>query len=103
MQTHEIRHIADLINAVIDLEYFDELEEQEIFEHAVETILNFIDVVLPHPYKQLVVSACETGISNKMAEPLKLRLEKYCLKSIDLPQLVRDTKSRNTFLQCCNF
>lgn len=79
VQQLEIGRIASLVNAVIDLEHFDEDEEQEIFEDAVSQVLQALDVVLPHPYKQLVVSngLGTHGLPDSSAEPLKLRLENY--------------------------
>ncbi len=95
VQQHEIGHIASLVNAVVDLEFFDEDQEQEIFEDAVIQVLQVLDCVLPHPYKQLVVASSDAaGLPDHMAEELKFRLETYIEHNLKLPCLEEPEERR---------
>jgi hypothetical protein len=88
VQQLEIGHISSLVNAVVDLPFFNEDQEQEIFEDAVVQVLQILDSALPHPYKQLIVSEghdCSLpGLPEDEAEPLKLRLENHIERSLSL-------------------
>eukprot|EP01043_Picozoa_sp_COSAG02_P037893 COSAG02_NODE_2879_length_7828_cov_3.672791_5_plen_520_part_00 len=96
VQQLEIGHIATLVNAVIDLEHFDEDQEQEIFEDAVSQVLQVLDIALPHPYKQLVVSnnTGSPGLPDSSAEPLKLRLENFLERTLCIPCLEEPEERR---------
>lgn len=95
VQQHEIVHIASLVNAVVDLEFFDEDQEQEIFEDAVVKVLRVLDDVLPHPYKQLVVASPNApGLPDQVAEELKLRLEAHIEQTLTLPCLEEPEERR---------
>jgi hypothetical protein len=61
--------------------------------HTVQ-VLSAIDEVLPHPYKQLVVSTRGTGLSTAMAQSLKIRLEEFCAATVLLPQLDEEDQQR---------
>jgi hypothetical protein len=87
VQQLEISQIATLVNAIVDLQYFDEDQEQEIFEDCVAQVLFVVDKLLPHPYKQLIVnrrSDDTEGLPDNVAEPLKVRLERSIEKSLTL-------------------
>lgn len=95
VQHHEISHIATLVNAVVDLEFFNESEEQEIFEDAVAEVLRVLDSVLPHPYKKLVVAASDaSGLPDREAEDLKQRLEAHIEANLRLPCLEEPEERR---------
>eukprot|EP01043_Picozoa_sp_COSAG02_P032679 COSAG02_NODE_2194_length_9554_cov_12.883659_6_plen_296_part_00 len=87
VQQLEISQIATLVNAIVDLQYFDEDQEQEIFEDCVTQVLFVVDKSLPHPYKQLIVnrrSNDSEGLPDDVAEPLKVRLERSIEKTLTL-------------------
>jgi hypothetical protein len=82
-----VRKIAGVINAAVDLDYFDEHEETAIFEHSVAKLMTQILQVLPSPFKALIKSGTGTGIDDETAVWLKERLLKYVRKEVSLPYL----------------
>ena len=96
VQQLEIGHIATLVNAVVDLEFFDEDQEQEIFEDAVTQMLQVLDAALPHPYKQMVVAGGDSavGLPDSVAEPLKLRLEQQLEEALNISCLEEPEQRR---------
>ena len=50
----EVVKISALINVLIDMPYWTETEEQEMFEHAVTMVLNEIAEVVPKPFASLM-------------------------------------------------
>ena len=72
MSKDSIEKIATLINALVDMDYFTEEEEQEIFEHAVTMVLHEIERILPPPVLRLVIhSDDKDGIDEEHAESMK--------------------------------
>ena len=83
-----MQKIAGLINALVDMEYWTEEEEQIIFEHAVRSVLEQIEIMLPYPILQLVIMSDEfDGFDDETAEVLRHRLVDYCKWKLKLPYL----------------
>ena len=84
----QVQKIAALINALVDMEYWTEEEEQQIFEHAVQMVLEVIEKMLPRPILLLVVQSDEyDGLDEEAAEVLRNRLVEYCKWKLKLPFL----------------
>ena len=84
----QVQKIAGLINALVDMEYWTEEEEQVIFEHAVRSVLQQIESMLPYPILQLVIMSDEfDGFDDETAEVLRHRLVDYCKWKLKLPYL----------------
>ena len=85
---HQVQKIAGLINALVDMEYWTEEEEQMIFEHAVKMVLEAIETMLPNPILLLVINSDECdGLDDESAETLRNRLVEYCKWKLKLPFL----------------
>ena len=54
--------MTSLINRVVNLSFFDEMEEQEIFEYSVCRIIDHVAEVLPPTFEELVVNKHDQGI-----------------------------------------
>ena len=84
----QVEKIAGLINALVDMEYWTEEEEQLIFEHAVKLVLEAIELMLPRPILMLVIQSDEfDGLDEDSAEILRSRLVEYCKWKLKLPFL----------------
>jgi len=80
--------IATLINALVDMDYFTEEEEQELFEHAVMLVLDKIEEILPSPIMRLVLETdFEDGVDDEMANTMRDRLLEYVKRNVSLPYL----------------
>ena len=84
----QVQKIAGLINALVDMEYWTEAEEQQIFEHAVKLVLEAIEAMLPEPMLRLVIySDDDDGLDEEAADSLRSRLVEYCKWKLKLPFL----------------
>jgi hypothetical protein len=84
----QVQKIAGLINALVDMEYWTESEEQQIFEHAVKLVLEAIETMLPEPMLRLVIySDDDDGLDEEAADTLRSRLVEYCKWKLKLPFL----------------
>ena len=63
----------------MDLDHFSEEEEQEIFEHAVDQVVQNIAHILPDPYSDLVSgpAAAATRPARRFSQGSSLYREKY--------------------------
>ena len=86
----EVKTVARLINYCVDLDHFTEEEEQEIFEHTVEEVIDKISHILPRPYARLVLNDTKEGIDDKLAHDLSVRLTKHVRSEVLLPYLDHD-------------
>lgn len=83
-----VSKIATMINALVDMEYFTEEEEQEIFEHSVCLVLHEIEKALPDTVIRLIIEADdEDGVDDDLAATLNERLLDYVTKEVSLPYL----------------
>eukprot|EP01052_Picozoa_sp_SAG31_P030491 SAG31_NODE_3131_length_4641_cov_1.488771_3_plen_267_part_00 len=98
----EVSTVARLINYCIDLDYFNEDEEQTIFEHAVAASVDAIANVLPEPFAELVIRTQSNhgriGIDAAMAHDISTRLMKHVRAKVPLPYLDKDDEKM--LLQC---
>ena len=84
VSNEEVRVMTSLINRVVDLDFFDEIEEQEIFEYSVCRIIDEIAGVLPPTYVELVRSAHIQGIDDQLASALTHRMEAHVQTLVQL-------------------
>ena len=94
----ETKTIATLINRVVDLDFFDERQEQQIFEHAVGQVVDVISDILPPAYRELIANETDIGIDEELARQLTRRLEKHVRANVSLPYLDRDNEKM--LVQC---
>lgn len=85
---------ASLINTLVDMDYFSEEEEQEIFEHSVVVILSEVEQILPQMFLQVVLQAREKGMDDDVAEKLRSRLDTYVKSRVQLPYLDETDEAR---------
>jgi len=85
---HQVQKIAGLVNALVDMDYWTEEEEQYIFEHAVRLVLEAIETILPPPMLRLMIHSddCD-GLGEEQADTLRNRLVEYCKWKLQLPFL----------------
>ncbi|EKX51518.1 hypothetical protein GUITHDRAFT_102782 [Guillardia theta CCMP2712] len=101
MSKDSIEKIATLINALVDMDYFTEEEEQEIFEHAVTMVLQEIERILPPPVLRLVIhSDDKDGIDEEHAESMKSRLIEFVKWNIKIPYLDATDEARVVTAVC---
>lgn len=75
-----------MLNAVVQLQAFDERQQQLIFRHAVRAVLHTVQSLLPWPYLGLCHQA-KTGLSDEAATGLFSRLAPYVDAHVQLPFL----------------
>jgi hypothetical protein len=89
----ELRHIASLINKLVDLESWDEDQEQELFEHAVSQCLEEMSRVLPPPFHDLVHTRVGC-LEKETTDLLASNLLHACRDSCSFPFLDEQDKRR---------
>lgn len=96
MSDREVSTVAHLINDLVDLECFDEDEEQEIFEFAVCRLVEKLADCLPNEYIFQVHS--EKTMCKEDAKKLDVKLTKWLNQQCDLPFL--DDADQRRIVRC---
>lgn len=92
MSDTEVSNVALLINNLVDLEFFDENEEQEIFEFCVCKLVEKLAECLPNEYIFQVHS--EKSMGKEHAKTFELRLRHWLYGHCDLPFLGEQDQRR---------
>lgn len=92
MSDTEVSNVALLINNLVDLEFFDENEEQEIFEFCVCKLVEKLADCLPNEYIFQVHS--EKSMGKEHAKAFELRLRHWLYGHCDLPFLGEQDQRR---------
>ena len=84
----QIEQTVVLLNAILDLEDFNDAEEAVIFRHAVCSVIMEIERLLPRPFLKLLLHAHPTdGLGQEQSKQLCQRLREQVGEAIDLPYL----------------
>ena len=90
-----VSKIATMINALVDMDYFTEEEEQEIFEHSVCLVLHEIEKALPEKVIRLILEVDnEDGVEDELAQTLYERLQEHVTRYVSLPYLDETDEAR---------
>jgi len=89
----EVRDIATLINDLVDLESWEEDQEQELFEHAVSQCIEEISPVLPPPFHDLLHTR-NGCLEKETVDLLSSTLLGICRKRCEFPYLDEQDKRR---------
>jgi hypothetical protein len=86
----QIRTMTSLINTVVDLSFFDEIEEQEIFEYSVCRIVEVIATVLPPLFVEMVrIKDPAQGVHlSQRTSDIGARMHQHVQQNVVLPFLV---------------
>lgn len=89
----ELVHIASLINKLVDLESWDEDQEEELFEHAVSQCVEQMCTVLPPPFYDLLHTPYGC-LEEETVTLLSDNLIAQCKKECNFPFLDEQDKRR---------
>lgn len=87
MSDAEIVSVATLINDMVDLQFFDEAEEQIIFEHCVRNVATEIERALTPVHLSMIHAGLRQGISEEHAQCLQKRLFEHVDMTVKFPFL----------------
>ena len=96
MNDSEVEACARLINDLVDLDFFDEEDEQEIFEFSVCHVAEVLSFRLPNRVIELVHN--DKTMTVDEAEGFGRKLLAHCLGHVDLPFL--DALDRRCVVHC---
>lgn len=89
----EVRRTAELINRLVDLPFWEEEQEQELFEAAVSKCLEAIAENLPPPFFDLLHRGAGC-LDEESGELLSSNLVALCRQRVELPYLDEQDKRR---------
>jgi len=93
VRDEELKRIAALINKLVDLPFWSEEQEQELFENAVADCLDVISSTLPPPFFDILHTP-ENGLGKEQRVDLTKNLVTMCRSHCLLPYLDEQDKRR---------
>ena len=96
MSDNEIISTAKLINDLVDLSFFDEFQEQEIFEFSVVHMIDLVSERLPNEFIRLVHS--HQVMPKEDADRFEQRMSLWLFQHAELPFL--DESDRHRVIRC---
>mmetsp|Transcript_25768 Transcript_25768/g.79272 ORF Transcript_25768/g.79272 Transcript_25768/m.79272 type:complete len:397 (+) Transcript_25768:63-1253(+) len=90
----EVTTVAHLINDVVDLPFFNEEEEQDIFEFSVAHFVEQLAHALPLSVMYHVHSSSSFDVSKAEAKEFEERLTKWLYRKCDLPFLAESDQRK---------
>lgn len=99
LSERQVDQMVTLLNAILDLEFFNDEEEQLIFKHAVCQVAAAVQKALPAPFLKLCGEhRSDEGLEREHAASLRQRLCKVVQDEVRLPYL--DGRQEWQLVQC---
>lgn len=93
----QVRQIGKLINDLVDLDCWDEHQEEELFEHAVAQCIEKVWVHLPPPLYDLIHSS-DGCLDSETAAAMSKTLSRFCVEECTFPFL--DEQDSRRIIRC---